>query len=283
MSCCVTNSFLSAEQMKLLAQNHKAVFEEICMIQQALLSHVNNPTNNSALYVSGTTPMTFFPTITGLNLISGGSGYTTFAPAITVNHTTGTGALLDLVIEDGIIDSVNVLASGTGYTVDPVTFTINHPTGAGAVLTFDIVAGEIISVAVVNGGTGYFDINPSIAIAGAPGTGANATFTVNPTTHAIENVVLLSGGVGYPTNTLATIIPAVPGMGTGANIAVQTRQNTFGTNPLEYYQQLTQVIDNVMVQSQLDQVKSHFINLGYAIDILVNPVTTNTIMWKISF
>lgn len=269
----------------LIAQNNKAIYEEICKIQQAILDFVacQGATSNT-LYVGGDTPMTFYSTITNLNLVAGGSGYEDFNATVSLSHATGVDATAELVIVNGIIESVNILTPGTGYdTVTPVTYTISHPYGQNAELEFVVVGDGIDSATVINGGTGYNELVPTLAIVGSPGTGASGTFAVNPTTFAIENLVLTSGGINYPVNTTATIVPANTGLGSGAIIAVQTRQNTYGTNPIAYFNQFTGVTDNVLIQSQLDQVKSYFSNLGYAIDILVNPATTNTIMWKVSF
>lgn len=284
MSCCNTSGFLTPDQILLIAQNNKAIYEEICKIQQAILDFIacQGATSNT-LYVSGDTPMTFYSTITNLTLVAGGSGYSNFNATISIVHDTGIDATAELVITDGVIENVNILTPGTGYDTTPITFVIDHPFGQGAEITFNEVAGEIISATVVNGGTGYNELVPTLAIVGSPGTNASGTFEVNPTTFAIENLVLVNGGVNYPNTTTASVIPANIGLGSGAIIAVQTRQNTYGTNPVAYFNQFTKVTDNMLIQDQLDKVKSYFSNLGYAIDILVNPTTTNTIMWKISF
>lgn len=285
MSCCNTSGFLTPDQIMLIAQNNKAIYEEICKIQQAILDFIacQGATSNT-LYVSGDTPMTFYSTITNLILSAGGTGYNNFNASLEINHSTGTGAIAELVIENGVIESVNILNSGTGYdTIDPVTYVIDHPYGQNANIEFVVSAGGINSATVINGGTGYNELYPTLAIVGAPGTGATGTFSVNPTTFAIEHLQLTSGGINYPANTVASIVPAVSGLGSGAVISVQTRQNTYGTNPVAYFNQHTGVTDNVLIQDQLDQVKSYFTKLGYAIDILVNPTTTNTIMWKVAF
>lgn len=285
MSCCNTSGFLTPDQIMLIAQNNKAIYEEICKIQQAILDFIacQGATSNT-LYVYGDTPMTFYSTITNLVLAAGGSGYENFNATITISHDVGVNAQADLIIENGVIENVNILNSGNGYdTLTPVTYTIDHPYGQGAEIEFVISGDAIISANVINGGTGYNELVPTLAIVGAPGTGASGTFSVNPSTFAIENLQLTNGGINYPVTTYATIVPANTGLGNGAVIAVQTRQNTYGTNPVAYFNQFTGVTDNVLIQSQLDQVKSYFTNLGYAIDILVNTATTNTIMWKVSF
>lgn len=285
MSCCNTSGFLTPDQIMLIAQNNKAIYEEICKIQQAILDFVacQGATSNT-LYIGGDTPMTFYSTITNLILSAGGSGYENFNATISISHDTGVDATAELVIVDGVIDSVNILNPGSGYNdITPITYTINHPYGENAVIEFALSADTIGSATVINGGTGYNELYPTLAIVGAPGTGASGTFSVNGTTFAIENLQLVSGGINYPANTTASIVPANTGRVNGAIISVQTRQNTYGTNPVAYFNQFTGVTDNVLIQSQLDQVKSYFSNLGYAIDILVNPTTTNTIMWKLSF
>lgn len=149
--------------------------------------------------------------------------------------------------------------------------------------------GSIKSVCLLAAGSGYSSlldgagdlIEPQIQVSGS-GNGAQVSFTVNLVSSGIEYLNLENAGMGYKQeDTVVTVVPASAGLGTGADISVEVWD--FGTNPELYFQQWTGLIDNRQIQWQLSSVLSHFRNLGYAIDILVNPTTMNTIMWKISF
>lgn len=57
--------------------------------------------------------------VTAVNVVSGGSGYTT-VPAVTFSGGGGTGAAATAVVTGGVVTAVNVTAGGTNYTSDPV-------------------------------------------------------------------------------------------------------------------------------------------------------------------
>jgi hypothetical protein len=71
--------------------------------------------------------------VQGINLISGGYGYTT-APTITISGGGGSGAAATAVVNSGQIVSVNITSRGIGYTSAP-TVTITGGGGAGGVAT----------------------------------------------------------------------------------------------------------------------------------------------------
>lgn len=70
--------------------------------------------------------------IIGLNLISGGSGYTS-QPTITLTGGGGTGARFVAVVDDGKIVNIETVSKGYGYTSEP-TVTVSGGGGTGAVL-----------------------------------------------------------------------------------------------------------------------------------------------------
>ena len=63
--------------------------------------------------------------VSSVNVVSGGSGYTT-VPAVTFSGGGGTGATAVAVVTGGVVTSINVSAGGTGYTTDP-TVTVAAP------------------------------------------------------------------------------------------------------------------------------------------------------------
>jgi hypothetical protein len=285
MSCCNTSGFLTQAELSLIGRNHSVIFEEICMIQQALLAHVRCQTAlTKELIIGGNTPMTAYNRITSLNLVSAGSGYTNFNATVSIINNIGTNAEFSLVINNqGEIVDINIDSPGINYTL-PIEYNIDHPFGEDAILDFEIdINGSIILVNVIESGVNYNTLYPTLVIQGTGGTGANATFDVNDVTYGIENLQLVSGGYGYPTNTTVSIIPANVGLGSGAIITPNIYSNTFGTNTTLYYQQLEGFIDNVVIQEQMDTVVKHFVDLGYSIVPIVNDETMNTILWKISY
>lgn len=56
--------------------------------------------------------------VSAVNVVSGGSGYTS-APAVTFSGGGGTGAAATAVVTDGVVTAVNVTNGGTGYTSAP--------------------------------------------------------------------------------------------------------------------------------------------------------------------
>jgi hypothetical protein len=69
--------------------------------------------------------------VQGINLISGGYGYSS-NPAITITGGGGTGAAATAVLTDGVITEINITSRGTGYTSIP-TVTISGGGGANAI------------------------------------------------------------------------------------------------------------------------------------------------------
>jgi len=66
------------------------------------------------------TPVVTNGAITGFNIISGGSGYTS-APTITITggYGNGTGAAATAVVTDGVVTGVTMTSGGSGYIAPP--------------------------------------------------------------------------------------------------------------------------------------------------------------------
>jgi hypothetical protein len=56
--------------------------------------------------------------VSAVNVVSGGSGYTS-VPAVTFSGGGGTGAAATAVVTGGVVTAINVTNGGSGYTTDP--------------------------------------------------------------------------------------------------------------------------------------------------------------------
>ena len=169
---------------------------------QLIVSVMATPITASA------TPIISNGTITGLNIVGGGSNYTT-APTITITSATGTGARATAIITRGIVTGYTGLVGGTGYLAGNTTVSIAPPTSQ-ATATVTVTGGVITAITVTNGGAGYSSAYPpNISFTSSTGAGASATLTV--ANGRITGYTNLIGGYGYATVT-ATIDP--PGVNT---------------------------------------------------------------------
>ncbi|BAM92508.1 filamentous hemagglutinin outer membrane protein [Bradyrhizobium oligotrophicum S58] len=136
--------------------------------------------------------------IVGINIISGGSGFSGVLANLTVTVTAGSGTgaaigttaspTVGLQPQFGVV-GVNV-SGGTGYTGVP-TVTISGGGGSGA--SAQAVA-TLNALTVANGGTGYTSA-PLVTITGGGGSGATATATLGGS--GINGLTLTNGGTGY--------------------------------------------------------------------------------------
>lgn len=155
--------------------------------------------------------------ITGVGVISGGSGYTAGCE-ISIVSTVGSSAVLEPVIVAGQIVSVNIIEAGVGYTA---TDTVNVTIGGAVLVPKVSSAGEIAGVTIVNAGAGY-QIPPAlniIATAGSPsgkyGSNTSAILECILDDGKIVDVLIRDPGVGYPFDTDTQIV--VQGDGTDAH------------------------------------------------------------------
>ncbi|WP_316183812.1 MULTISPECIES: filamentous haemagglutinin family protein [unclassified Bradyrhizobium] len=147
---------------------------------------------------TGTAVISSTGAITGVNIISGGSGFSGVLANLTLTVSAGSGSgaaigttaspTVGLQPQFGVV-GVNV-TGGTGYTGIP-TVTISGGGGSGA--SVQAVA-TVSSLTVANGGTGYTSA-PLVTITGGGGAGAAATATLGGT--GISGLTLTNGGTGY--------------------------------------------------------------------------------------
>lgn len=162
--CCSPGTgFPNAPLMQQLALNHPVIWEEICMIQQAILaasSQCQPGGGSMCTTVSGNTPMTFVSGVETVTIVNGGSGYFEDTPSVffvpPVGVTPSIVAAGTVVTNGGNILEINITNPGLGYQPVSATMDVSSLGGVGAILEPLVNgAGEIVGVNIVNGGTGY--------------------------------------------------------------------------------------------------------------------------------
>lgn len=236
--------------------------------------------------------------VVSVNIVNSGAGYTTQDTVIATRSVSPNPAYVNAVFQiaavsiTGQILSVLVLNPGSGYqdsiTTVEIVSTLNpnmpYPMGTGftgSVLTTP--TGTITGVVISNTGYGYSTMSPYLVITD-PGMGA--TTKVNLLNDTVESVTVLTPGTNYTQNAVGTIfnpvmapIPNPPAM--SAQVFINVNKNTYGTDPMLYWQVWAGTTTNKPISGQLNTVLNYFKGLGYTISILSNPLTGNTIMWKI--
>lgn len=168
-------------------------------------------------------------TVETIELLDGGSGYT--SPVVAITGGGGTGATATATEVGGVVNSITVTDPGSNYTSTPtVTITDGGPgTGASALAVLN--PGSVASVTVVNGGTG-FNSTPTLSFIGGGGTGATATATL--TDGVISHVTVTAGGSGY-TTTPAVVVQS--GINNAASGTVALMPFTVSGSSMETFQQ----------------------------------------------
>jgi hypothetical protein len=232
--CCTPGTgFPNSSLMQQLALNHSIVWQEICMIQQAILSASSQcqpGAGKMCTTVGGNTPMTFISGISGITINDGGSGYSDDVPAVyfepPVGITPTTLAVGDVIMNGGFIQNIVIIDGGEGYQPVPATMSVSSVLGAGAILEPLVNgAGEIVGVNIVNGGADY-TINDSVIATRAviPNIAyVDAVFAITSVsiTGQILAVAVLNSGSGYQNSVteakiVSSLNPLVPyPLGTG--------------------------------------------------------------------
>jgi len=227
MSCDGLTGFPNASQMEGLATNLPVIWEEICMIQQAILAALSQCQpggGQMCTTIGGTTPMTFVNGVLSVSVINGGIGYYQDSPAIVfvppVSVIPGSVATATLTTNGGNILSVNMVTNGIGYQPVPATLAVSSVAGINAVLEPLVnAAGNIVSINIANAGSGYTTVDSVIATrAVLPNIGyVDAVFAITAVsiTGAILSVAILNPGSGYQDSIttvkiVSTLNPAMP-------------------------------------------------------------------------
>jgi len=129
--------------------------------------------------------------VTGITVVTPGSGYVTPTVTLISGGTTATAtSALDATNQQ--VFSIAVTAQGTGYTSAPtVVFTGGGGTGAAA--TAQVANGRVVAITVTANGTA-FTAAPAISFTGGGGTGATATAVMGS---PVAQVNITSGGLNH--------------------------------------------------------------------------------------
>lgn len=178
------------------------------------------------------TPVLQPVSVTGVEVTTGGSGYTN--PTVTISGGSGTGATAEAVVESGVLSdvklygsvkdititnsgsgyikepsiklsrgvgSIEVLTKGTGYSTAP-TVTINGGDGKNAQAQA-VISGSISAFTVISGGSGYTTI-PTVTLVG---DGQGATMEAKLSGAEITSTRVTNVGGGYTSATITTAPP----------------------------------------------------------------------------
>ena len=236
--------------------------------------------------------------IISVNIVNSGAGYTindsiiasraVMPNASYINATF----LITAVSITGSILSIAILNPGSGY--QPSTASVNivstlapsmvYPTGTGFnALVLTDANGTITGVTVLNGGYGYSKLSPYLVISD-PGQGATTTVTLSGA--SVSAVSVITPGTNYTQTPVGTILnpstaPAPNPPASPSVLSFTVSNNTYGTNPLLYWQVFVGTTTNKPISVQINAVISYFKSLGYTIAAQSNPATGTTIQWKI--
>jgi len=150
-------------------------------------------------------------TITGFNIISGGTGYDIAAATVEVTDGTGEGIIFPtnpVGVRNGVIDKISLVSGGSGYELATTTISVtrNSVPITGATLTPVInSSGAITDITIEDGGEGY---NPDIDIitiaSSGSGQGANASeFQIID--GVVDAISISNNGGGYSSRATAVI------------------------------------------------------------------------------
>ena len=218
--CCTPGTgFPNSNLMQQLALNHPVIWEEICMIQQAILTAASQCQvggGQMCTVVGGTTPMTFVTGIDTVTVVNGGNGYFIDQPTIAFIPPLGVipsvTATASLITNGGNILGVDITNGGAGYQPVPSTLSVNTLAGFGAVVEPLVnTAGQIVGVNIISAGTGYAVSETIVATrAIAPNPvyiDANIIITGVGVSGEILSVAITNPGSGYePSVTTVAIV-----------------------------------------------------------------------------
>jgi len=152
--------------------------------------------------------------VTAINLLSAGSGYTT-PPTVTVANPGYGGTIASVTWNSIGIVSTSITSGGTGYTVgDIITAFGGTYTTACQLKVTTVSSGVITGVSIVNVGT--YTQAPTGAASFSGGTGKNATITL---TFGLNNDYSIANGGSFYTSNPALSFSGTGGASALANIS----------------------------------------------------------------
>lgn len=165
--------------------------------------------------------------VTGINNLTGGSGYTTATATISAPGGGGTTATATVNISNGGVTAMTVTAGGSGYLGGgngTFGIVITGGSGTGATATANVLDGEVFDIEITNNGTGYTStdvLTLDFAANGGGGAGAAASYTI-VNTGEITGLTFTNNGSGY------TAIPTITISGDGASASVDATLSMTG-------------------------------------------------------
>lgn len=237
---------------------------------------VNNVVTTYSV-VSATVVTNASGTITGINLINAGSGYTIKAPVISsitsINNNAGTGFNITCSLVATSVASITITASGTGYSTSPTIVFTPIGAGSGAAATPTITNGAITGLTFTN--TGSYTLKapliPTTTAGTTQGTGSGANIILNLKPTSVASLTISDGGtaneyITKPPPNLSLVFTPTNGLGSGAAATLTTRttkNRTFKWNIRDL--QLGRVAEIALVQLAHTNAVN---NTGYAIRCL---------------
>lgn len=207
--CCTSSTgFPTASSMEQMALNHSVIWEEICLIQQGILSAASQCQTNGGQMcatIGGSTPMTFVSGVSSVTVVNGGSGYVQDTPSVNFippNGSIASGATASVTTNGGSISAINMITAGTGYAPISATMQVTSVLGTGAVIEPLVdAAGQIVNINIASAGTGY-TVGDSVTASRAvlPNIAyVDAIFSITSVgiTGDILDIAILNPGSGY--------------------------------------------------------------------------------------
>ncbi len=276
-----TCSFIRAGDARLIARNTTLLYTEICAIQSAILAAINNGEYHTI--VNNNTPMTAINNVASVTVTDGGSDYFPVTATATVTSASGSGAVLEPVVEGQTITDFIISDGGSDYDLTNTSLEIIHPTGVGFVGQLIITSGVIVGVDIEEGGNLYQPLLPTAIIVSSSGVGATLSVAVDENTGEVTTITVVTGGYGYSQDATVSISPAPTSAGNGAESTVTVNFSEAGLTAPLYYDVVSGQSSDRVITDQLQFVQDYFTALGYNIRPQVNPITSETLQWLISW
>jgi len=150
-----------------------------CVQQDSLYSYYNSaidPITTNPIYILEDTGFHFFPETIGTAKLS----YVANPPDMVWAYADNTNGIP--VFTTGI-QGVNVITGGSGYSSATVIFSAPSIGGVQATGTVTLSSGVVTGIVMTNNGSGYIGLTPTMTFTGVGGTGATfsaPTISVNP-------------------------------------------------------------------------------------------------------
>ena len=222
-NCCTPGSgFPNAATMQQLATNFPIVWEEICMLQQAILkaSSLCNPSGNGAMCatVGGATPMTFISGILEILVQSGATSVPTYEAIVSTALQTVVNTTVTTTATAGGISYLLVFLNGV-MQMELLNYTVTGPNQITFItplaLNDNIAIYSYVGGVTFGGGSGYFTDTPTVYFRPPVGVIPSiiATGTVTTNGGNILSINITNGGAGYQPVSATMSVSSVLGAG----------------------------------------------------------------------